>query len=140
MSALNAISSAAGVYTKGGIETLDYLRAKLTPEGYESHLVAMTHKKLHKALVSGPNEREKLYRAAAFYMAHLLHGTAAPDQTHDPISDQFTRLGINTTPAAGTTTAPTAADDQPPVDAAFPQQGAPSTTTAGYPRRQVFAQ
>lgn len=56
-------------YTEGGIEPIDYMRAKLTPEQFEGFLIDNAIKYLSRARLKG--EREKDYAKALWYVQVL---------------------------------------------------------------------
>lgn len=118
----NSADNVIPYYQAGGVDTLDYLHAKLSDQGYEAFLVGMVHKKLHKAFHGAPAGRYGAYQKAAGYMARLLdlRGRAAP-ATANPIPN-FGSLGLRTPAPSGA--AP--ADFQSAAPAAAAGQGTQS--------------
>jgi len=57
-------------YTAGGIETIDYLRAKLTPAEFRGFLLGNALKYLSRAGHKGQADTD--FRKAAWYVAQLL--------------------------------------------------------------------
>jgi hypothetical protein len=57
-------------YTAGGIETIDYLRAKLTPEEYRGFLLGNALKYLSRAGRKGDALED--YRKGAWYLERLI--------------------------------------------------------------------
>ena len=127
-------AAAVPYYNRGGIETEDYLRAKLGDDGYEAHLIGRIHKKLHKAHLGAPQDKGRLYQEAGFYMGRLLdlrsaQGPGAPprrsaaqrdgDTADDAIRENFSRLSV--TRASAPDPQPARADSraiEPPAPAA----------------------
>lgn len=65
----------AYAYLKGDVDTIDVIRAKLDPVGYEGYCFGMVHKRLHRAAAMRPEEHEAKYAdwlTAAFYLNQLL--------------------------------------------------------------------
>jgi len=58
-------------YTAGGIETIDFIRAKLTPDEWRGYLKGSVIKYLSRANLKGAEEQD--YQKAAFY-ARMLAG------------------------------------------------------------------
>jgi len=52
-------------YTAGGIETIDFIRAKLTPDEFRGYLKGSIIKYLSRANLKGNEEQD--YRKASFY-------------------------------------------------------------------------
>lgn len=100
MSALyNPAQTQDEYYRKGGIETLDYLHAKLGDDGYEAYLIGKIHTKLHKAFIGPVQTRNALYEGAAVYMQRLLQVRSRRDPTRpdrpgltDDLLESFKRL------------------------------------------------
>jgi hypothetical protein len=111
-------------FARGGIETLDYLRAKLGDDGYEAYLVGMTHKKMHKAFLGPVQARDATYQKAAVYLARLLHLRAnlTPDQP-DHGSGPVSASGA-TSPASNGMAGGAAPLQRPPVAAGSTPDGA----------------
>lgn len=79
-------------YLKGEIDTIDVIRAKLDPVGFEGYCFGMIHKRLHRAAAMRPDEHEAKYAdwvTAAFYLNQLLR-TAPPAQL-GPTADRLIR-------------------------------------------------
>jgi hypothetical protein len=61
-------------YTAGGIEVIDYLKAKLTPEEYRGFLRGNAIKYLSRAGMKGPSLTD--YRKALWYLEQLANEVA----------------------------------------------------------------
>jgi hypothetical protein len=61
-------------YTAGGIEVIDYLKAKLTPEEYRGFLRGNAIKYLSPAGMKGPSLTD--YRKALWYLEQLANEVA----------------------------------------------------------------
>lgn len=75
-------------YAYGGIDTVNVLRAKLTPDAFQGFCIGMVHKRLHRGLLKTQEARIQDFEAAQFYMDLMMEslmGTGnahAPDRTH----------------------------------------------------------
>lgn len=73
-------------HTRGGIETMDYLRAKLDQKGFEAFLIGKIHQKLHRAYTKTGTESRDDYFKASWYLGRLMRhmtqsvGGSNPDQ------------------------------------------------------------
>lgn len=89
-------------HTRGGIETLDYLQAKLDRKGFEAFLVGKIHQRLHRAYTLTGQESRQDYAKASWYMGRLLRyltQTVGPDPSD---LDALSNLDLNRTgPDAG---------------------------------------
>ena len=56
-------------YTHGGIETIDYIKAKLTPDEFRGYLKGSIIKYLSRANLKGNEDQD--YRKASFYATML---------------------------------------------------------------------
>lgn len=63
-------------YTAGGIECIDYLKAKLTPDEFAGFLRGNVIKYLSRAGKKGGAVED--YKKAAWYLARLIGDVAAP--------------------------------------------------------------
>lgn len=61
-------------YTAGGIEVIDYLKAKLTPEEYRGFLRGNAIKYLSRAGLKGPSHID--YKKAVWYLEQLANEAA----------------------------------------------------------------
>jgi hypothetical protein len=70
-------------YLKGDLDTLDVLRAKLEPVGFEGYCIGMVHKRLHRAAdaaFTDVNRKRRDWATAAWYLQQLI-GTSFPHST-----------------------------------------------------------
>lgn len=70
-------------YLKGDLDTLDVLRAKLEPVGFEGYCIGMVHKRLHRAAdapFADVNRKRRDWATAAWYLQQLI-GTSFPHST-----------------------------------------------------------
>lgn len=84
----------AAYHSRGGIQTLDYLRAKLDPKGFEAFLVGKIHQKVHRGFTRNGQPSRDDYMKAAVYLRYLLQhsGTQTADRS-DGTEDLADRLG-----------------------------------------------
>lgn len=66
-------------HSRGDIETLDYLQAKLGDDGFESYLVGVIHTRLHRAMTLEGRDRRQDLVAADFYFGRLVQHIALVD-------------------------------------------------------------
>lgn len=70
-------------YLKGDLDTLDVLRAKLEPVGFEGYCIGMVHKRLHRAAdapFADVNRKRRDWATAAWYLQQLI-ATSFPHST-----------------------------------------------------------
>lgn len=61
-------------YLKGQLDTLDVLKAKLDPVGFEGYCIGMVHKRLHRAASLSPGDfigKQRDWNVAAWYLDQL---------------------------------------------------------------------
>jgi hypothetical protein len=76
-------------YAYGGIDTINVLRAKLTPDAFQGFCIGMVHKRLHRGLLKTGEARIKDFEAAEFYMdlmmANLMDSTNNRNRSTDRV-------------------------------------------------------
>lgn len=73
-------------YTAGGIETIDYIKAKLTPEEYRGYLKGQVMKYTSRA--GKKHDEAEDYRKAAWYLGRLLRELDQPSGEVRPVEGQ----------------------------------------------------
>jgi hypothetical protein len=77
-------------YLKGDLDTLDVLRAKLDPVGFEGYCIGMVHKRLHRAAdapFTDVQAKRRDWATGAWYLQQLIQ-TSFPHSTRSMANPQ----------------------------------------------------
>lgn len=100
-SALNDTARLPSPYAYGGIDTVNVLRAKLTPDAFQGFCIGMIHKRLHRGLLKTGESRVKDFEVAEFYMDMMMESLIGASGVPRNRADQRTRQIQNLSGAGG---------------------------------------